>query len=362
MPRLTDEEGMGLALRQAARAHGRTAPNPPVGAVVVRDGVVIGRGATQPPGHSHAEVMALRDCLAGGHDPAGATMYVTLEPCNHHGRTPPCTEAILAAGVARVVVGIVDPTEPMCGRSLAYLESRGVEVALGIRAAEAERSMLGWVRSQREGLPEVTLKTATSMDGCVATSNGESQWITSPEARAAGRALRATHDAILVGIGTVLADDPRLTTRIDGLRDPVPVVLDTHLRLPPGCALDRPETLVFTGKTVPTGSRATVVPCPVADGRLDLERVLRELDRRGLHRVLVEGGPEVVRSLLDGGYVDTVVQFIAGRTIPGGRGWVGGPPLAALADAGRFELQSIERIGPDVQLTWFKEDACSQDS
>ncbi|MCA9568914.1 MAG: bifunctional diaminohydroxyphosphoribosylaminopyrimidine deaminase/5-amino-6-(5-phosphoribosylamino)uracil reductase RibD, partial [Myxococcales bacterium] len=225
---LTDEIGMLLAIQEVAEALGTTAPNPTVGAVVMRDGELLGRGHTQPVGGPHAEVMALRDCRANGHDPAGATVYVTLEPCGHHGRTPPCTDALLEARVKRVVVGVVDPTEPMRGRSLDRLRAEGVDIELGVLSDRCEDTLRGWIRAVSQGLPEVTLKVATSADGAVATATGESQWITGEEARAAGRALRAEHDAILVGIGTVLADDPRLTTRIAGRRDPVPVVLDTR--------------------------------------------------------------------------------------------------------------------------------------
>lgn len=349
----TDEQGMELALAEAGLALGTTAPNPAVGAVLVRGGRVLGRGHTQPVGGPHAEVMALRDACSNGEDPSGATIYVTLEPCNHHGRTPPCTDALLAAGVARVVVGVVDPTEPMCGRSLQRLEGEGLAVELGVLAAACASSLCGWTRSVRHGLPEVTLKIATSADGSVSTHDGESQWITGEEARARGRRLRGEHEAILVGIGTVLADDPRLTTRIEGRPDPVPVVLDTTGRFPAGCALDRPETLVFTRRGARCGAReAQHVEVSAGPGGVDVERVLRELVRRGLQRVLVEGGAQVVRSLLEARLVDTVEHFVSGTLIPGGQGWVGGAPLGSLAEAVSLELVRAMPVGGDLHIRW----------
>jgi diaminohydroxyphosphoribosylaminopyrimidine deaminase/5-amino-6-(5-phosphoribosylamino)uracil reductase len=348
---MNDREAMRIALDAAARAQGTTAPNPTVGAVVLHDGEVLGVGHTQPVGGPHAEVMALTAVRAAGRDPRGATLVVTLEPCCHHGRTPPCVDAILAAGIARVVVGVVDPTEPMRGRSLAKLRAAGVAVSDGVEASACRRSLAGWIRAVTVGLPEVTVKTATSADGAIATRSGESQWITSSEARGAGRLLRATHDAIVVGIGTVLADDPRLTTRIPGATDAVPVVLDTHARFPAGCALDRPETLLYTTEAR-SDLRATVVPIARERGRVAIAAVLRDLVRRGRHRVLVEGGGEVIRSFLDGGHVDTVEQFVAGLVLPGGRPWVAGEPVEGLADQARWTLHDVRRIGPDAHLTW----------
>lgn len=350
---MTLEAAMRLALATADPARGSTSPNPTVGAVILRDGEVIGSGHTQPIGGAHAEVTALADCRQRGHDPRGATMVVTLEPCGHHGRTPPCVDALLDAGIARVVVGQVDPTEPMRGRSLARLREAGVEVVQGVMGDACADHLLGWMRAVSLGLPEVTIKTATSADGAIATATGESQWITGPEARAAGRQFRATHDAILVGIGTVLADDPRLTARIEGALDPVAVVLDSRGRFPVGCALDREGTLVFGGGEPHPDHKATFVRCALgADGRTDVELVLRALVERGLHRVLVEGGGEVVRSLLDARLVDRVEQFQAGVVLPGGRPWVGGPALGTLGGAVRMTLDETSRVGDDAWLRW----------
>lgn len=361
---------MDAALAQAAAVRGTTAPNPAVGAVLVRDGGVIGAGGTQPVGGLHAERVALLDCATRGIDPRGATLYATLEPCCHHGRQPPCTDAVIASGIARVVIGVLDPNPQMRGRSVDLLRAAGIEVEVGVQEDACERSILGFARSITRGLPEVTVKTATSADGCIATASGESQWITGEAARAVGQRLRAEHDGILVGIGTALADDPRLTCRIPGASQPVPIVLDTHLRLRPGSHLDRPETLVFCGPdAVVGGLRVTAVPVPLDGAQVDVGLVMRELAARGLHRILVEGGAMVTRSLLDGGLVDTVEQFIAGRLLPGGRSFVGGPPIQGL-DRYALRLAAHRPVGDDLHLTWvlehtatpdWVEDACSPD-
>lgn len=354
---MSDEAWMDRALELARGALGRTAPNPAVGAVIVRDGACLGEGATQPPGGDHAEIVALRRCREAGHDPRGATLYVTLEPCCHHGRTPPCSDAILAAGITRVVVGSVDPYPAMRGRSLARLREAGVEVRSGVRRDAAERQILGFARSVTSGLPEVTAKAATSADGHIATITGESRWITGEAAREAGHRLRATHDAILVGIGTVLADDPQLTCRLpEGGAHPVPVVLDTRLRTPATARLlagpRRP--ILVCGEDAPERDLpADVVRVPVgADGRVDPEAALARLAARGLHRVLVEGGGIVHRSLLDRGLVDTLHLYVAGLVLPGGRPWVGGPAVDHLVEAVRMQLESTRVLGGDAELVF----------
>lgn len=370
-PSAPDRHWMQRALALADAAVGNTAPNPAVGAVVVRDGQVLGEGWTRPAGSDHAEVVALKDARTHGADPRGATMYVTLEPCCHWGRTPPCTDAILEAGLARVVVGVLDPFPAMRGRSLALLRERGVEVQLGVEAEACARRILGFARAVSAGLPEVTAKAAVSADGRIATAAGESQWISGPQARQDGHRLRARHDAILVGIGTALADDPRLTTRLppgerDGqVRDPVPVVLDSNLRLLETARLLRSSrrAVVICADDAPERSLpADVVRVPRgADGRVDPEAALRALAGRGLHRVLVEGGGLVHRSLLDRGLVDHLVLYVAGLVVPGGRPWVGGPALERLADARRMVLEDLERLGPDARLTWRLEHAIAPD-
>lgn len=363
---MNDADGMAIALDEARKARGLTAPNPPVGAVLVRDGEVLGMGFTQPPGGDHAEIAALKAARAAGHEVTGATMYVTLEPCCHHGRTPPCTDAILEAGVDRVVVGVVDPYPAMQGRSLALLQERGLTVDLGEQAQACRDVMRGFLRVTEGGLPEVSLKAAISLDGHIATAAGESRWITGVAARRHGHALRASHDAILVGSGTALADDPRLTCRIDGGTHPVPVVLDSRLRLPDDARLlhGPRRALVFCREDAPERDLpADVVRLPpAADGRLDVKAVLREVGARGLHRVLVEGGGQVHRSLLDAGLADALYVYVAGVILPGGRPWVAGGALQALEDAPRLGRPEVSTLGDDVLLHYrvaTEEDACS---
>ncbi len=358
MSEALDHRFMGLALDEARAALGRTAPNPSVGAVLVRGDQVLGRGRTQPVGGNHAEVEAVNDAHRAGHDDlTGATLYVTLEPCCHWGRTPPCTDLILREGLARVVVGVVDPYPPMQGKGLARLRGAGVQVELGVRAAECGDVVLGFTRTLTRGLPEVTSKVAMSLDGRIATHRGESRWITGPRSREDGHRLRASHDAILVGIGTVLTDDPRLTCRVDGGKDPVPVVLDSDLRLPLAARLltaGAPPVILCADD-----ASERVLPAEVArvprrpEGGLEPVEALRALADRGLHRVLVEGGGQVHRSLLDARLVDTLHVYLSAVVVPGGVPWIGGPPLDHLGDALRLGAPTqVEPLGDDLRLTW----------
>lgn len=351
---MTDAEAMDQALALAGVAVGRTAPNPPVGAVLVRDGVILGRGYTRPAGGPHAEVEALADAAARGADVRGATMVVTLEPCCHHGRTPPCTDAILAAGIGRVVVGVVDPFPAVRGRGIAQLRAAGVEVEVGVAAARCAAVMRGFLRVTRGGLPEVSLKAAISLDGAIAAADGSARWITGEAARAHGHGLRARHDAILVGRGTVEADDPRLTCRVADGCDPVPVVLWSDGRLPPDARLlygpRRAVIVCGHDAELDRGLPADVVRVGGGPGGLDVRAALRELGARGLHRVLVEGGGAVHRSLLDADVVDAVYLYVAGVLLPGGRPWVGGPAVPRLADARRFGSPEVTALGSDVLL------------
>jgi diaminohydroxyphosphoribosylaminopyrimidine deaminase/5-amino-6-(5-phosphoribosylamino)uracil reductase len=347
---VTDWGFMGVALDVARRAAGRTAPNPMVGAVVVRDGQVIAEGWTQPPGQDHAEPHALGRLTGPA---AGATMYVVLEPCCHWGRTPPCTDAIIRSGIQRVVIGTVDPFPLVSGRGIEALRSAGIDVLVGVREEECRRLNRGFLRAITQGLPEVTLKAAVSLDGRIASEGGESRWITGPAARACGHRLRDTHDAVLVGIGTVLADDPALDTRIPGGRNALPVVLDTALRTPPDAKIltagRRP--LVLCAEDAPDVSLdADVVRLPRGPGGVELGAALRAVVARGHHRVLVEGGGRVHRGLLEGGYVDRIELFVAARLLAGGPGMVAGPGFA-LADAPAFRFTGCEPVGDDLHVT-----------
>lgn len=345
-----DAAFMRRCLELAAQGRGRTAPNPMVGAVVVADGRVISEGWHRSPGLAHAEVDALSHL--GGRAP-GATMYVNLEPCCHHGRTPPCTDAILQSGIRRVVIGMVDPFPRVSGQGISILREAGLDVVLGVEEQACRALNLGFVRAQEQGRPAVVLKAALTLDGRIADAHGKSQWITGHVARAVGHGLRDAADAILVGSGTLRADDPALTTRgITGGRDAVPVVLDSDLR----CPLDarvltagrRP--LFFAAEDAQDRRLpADIVRVPRGREGLDLNAVLGELVSRGLHTLLVEGGGRVHRSFLDHGVVDRLHLFVAPRVLAGGPGWVGGPPYG-LASAPRLRVESAEPVGTDLYL------------
>jgi diaminohydroxyphosphoribosylaminopyrimidine deaminase/5-amino-6-(5-phosphoribosylamino)uracil reductase len=348
---------MQHALRLAARGLGRVAPNPAVGCVIVSaEGNVLGRGTTGEGGRPHAETIALTQA---GPAARGATAYVTLEPCAHHGRTPPCAEALAAAGIARVVAAIEDPDPRVSGRGLGILRAAGVEVSTGLLAAEAARLNAGFLLRIRENRPLVTLKTAASADGRIAAANGESKWITGEEARRFGHLMRAQHDAILVGIGTVLADDPELTCRLLGLesRSPARIVLDSHLRLGEHSRLAQTArdipTLIFTtddgGDVLRALGVEIITVASDAHGRPDLKAVLGQLAQRGITRLLVEGGAGVHAAFLDRGFADRLEMF---RT-PFVLGGAAHPAIAALsapdlAEAPRFVSTGRLKLGADL--------------
>lgn len=352
---------MRRALRLAAR--GRTSPNPQVGAIVARrDGTVLGEGFHARCGEAHAEPVAL---AAAGRRARRADLYVTLEPCNHHGRTPPCTEAILAAGVSRVFVGSLDPDPRVSGAGAARLRAAGVEVVVGL---EAERCALHYeaYRVHRTlGRPHVTMKAGMTLDGRLATRTGHSRWVTGEASRAASHRLRDRLDAILVGVGTVVADDPELTTRLPGRRghDPIRVVVDSRLRTPEAARVVRhasssPTILAFAGPE-PASAGALERPgvellrCRSRGGRVDLSDLLRRLAARGIVTLLAEGGGAIHGSLLEGGLVDRVMLFMA-PVIVGGTGSVpvvGGRGVARMPDAFRVEGLQVRRLGGDLLLT-----------
>jgi diaminohydroxyphosphoribosylaminopyrimidine deaminase / 5-amino-6-(5-phosphoribosylamino)uracil reductase len=358
-----DTQFMALALRLAARGLGRTWPNPAVGCVVVRDGRVVGRGWTQPGGRPHAETEALR---RAGAQALGATAYVTLEPCAHYGQTPPCTMALIHAGVRRVVVATQCPDRRVDGRGIAQLRQAGVEVELGLMRFQAEALNAGFLLKERSRRPLVTLKLASSLDGRIATRTGESQWVTGEQARARGHWLRATHDAIMVGSGTALTDDPDLTCRLPGLagRSPVRVVLDGRLRLP------AQSRLVATAGEVPVwlftrkgaGERAAALGVEVVEvaaapgGGLVLAEVLAALAARGITRLLVEGGAGLAAALLKARLVDRLAWFQAPLLI-GGDGQAAVAPLgvAALAAAARLVRQGGETLAQDTLQSYILE-------
>lgn len=351
---------MRAALALARRGLGNAWPNPAVGCVLVKDGRVIGRGWTQPGGRPHAETEALR---RAGEAARGATAYVTLEPCSHHGRTPPCCEALAGTGIARVVMAMRDPDPRVNGRGLAMLRGAGIVVEEGLLEAEARALNAGFFRRIQAGMPVVTLKLASTLDGRIATASGESRWITGEAARREVHALRARHDAILVGSGTVLADDPDLTCRIPGM-ERVPmlrVVADARLRTPPAARLVQgaqpAPALIITAPGHPPAAQAPfiaagadIVTVPAhAAGGLDLPSLLRALGRRGVTRVLAEGGAGLAAALLRQGLVDRLIWFHAPAVMGGdGHPALEGLRLAALSAMPRFRRTAQRALGDDM--------------
>ncbi len=345
---------MRLALREAAKGLGRTSPNPAVGAVLVKGGRVIARGHHARAGGPHAEVVALR---AAGARARGADLYTTLEPCDHFGKTPPCSVAILEAGVRRVLVGSRDPNPLVNGRGVARLARAGVEVAQDVLGPECDRLNAHWFTYITERRPYVTLKAAVTLDGRIATRTGDARWVTGDAARAWVHRLRDRVDAVLVGAGTARADDPELTTRLPRGRghDPLRVVLDTDLSLPARLRLFHPRpgapTLVAhaSARARRFGPGVEAVRCRRGKGGIDLRDLLRKLAARGVTHLLVEGGAEVHARFLEAGLVDRVAVLVApklagadGRPLFAGRG------PAKMKDALRLDEVQVERLGDDV--------------
>jgi len=355
---MTDADFMRSALSLARRGLGETAPNPSVGCVVVRQGRVVGRGRTGPGGRPHAETEAL---AMAGDRARGATAYVSLEPCAHQGRTPPCADALVAAGIARVVIACRDPDPRVDGAGIARLRAAGVEVVEGVGGAEASAFNAGFFARIGQGRPVVTLKLATSMDGRIATKGGDSQWITGEASRRAAHALRGAHDAVMIGVGTALADDPELTCRIDGFRDApmIRVVVDSHLRLPLGGRLARgaaEHPLWILHRSGADSARieafgtigARLIEVPAAEIGVEPAAALLALGEAGLTRVLVEGGGTLAASLLRAGLVDEIAWFTAPLVIGGdGVAAVSGFGVSALVEVRRFAHQASRASGSD---------------
>ena len=360
---------MAAALGLARRALGRAWPNPAVGCVVLdSEGRVAGRGHTGQGGRPHAETQALAQA---GAQAKGGSAYVTLEPCAHHGQTPPCAEALVAAGIARAVIALEDPDPRVSGKGIDLLRQAGIAVALGSCRAEAAEINAGFFTRIREGRPLVTLKLATSLDGRIALASGESKWITGEAARRDGHRLRAIHDAILVGAATAAADDPELTCRLPGLaaRSPVRIVLDSQARLSPQSKLATsarmtPVWLVCT-RSAPADRRDVLGKLGVEivevesdnDGRIDVSAAAQALGARGLTRVLVEGGGQVAASFFKAGLVDGISSYRAGLILGAdGRSAVGGLEFARLGSAPRFRMVSVRQLQGDTLETWRRED------
>ncbi|WP_172253197.1 bifunctional diaminohydroxyphosphoribosylaminopyrimidine deaminase/5-amino-6-(5-phosphoribosylamino)uracil reductase RibD [Saccharibacillus deserti] len=355
------EKYMRLALENARAAQGQTAPNPLVGSVIVNDGRLVGIGAHLKPGEPHAEIHALR--MAGDHA-KGATIYVTLEPCSHHGRTGPCAEAIVQAGLARVVVAAPDPNPLVAGRGIRILRDAGIEVIEGVLREESERLNEVFNRYIVDKRPFVTVKSAVTMDGKIATRTGSSRWITSAEAREDVHRLRHESGAILVGVQTILHDDSQLNTRLPGGRNPLRVVLDSTLRIPENARVvtdGEAPTWIFTGSNADPAKRERLEAAGVrvfetagaADsGRVNLEEVLDVLGSSEISSLLVEGGGQVIASFVEQGLADKLVLYMAPKLV-GGQGaptFIEGLGIAEMGDAVQLTGLRAEQLGPDLKF------------
>jgi diaminohydroxyphosphoribosylaminopyrimidine deaminase/5-amino-6-(5-phosphoribosylamino)uracil reductase len=361
---------MRAALALARRGLGTTWPNPSVGCIIVNNNRVVGRGTTQPGGRPHAEPIALT--MAGEHA-KGATAYVTLEPCCHHGRSPPCTDALIAAGIARVVIAASDPDKRVNGQGIQQLRNAGLKVETGLLESEALETLIGFNHRVTLGRPMVTLKLASTLDGRIATHGGESQWITDTPARRLAHAMRGRHDAVMVGVGTILADNPDLTCRIPGFRSTpnVRVIADSHLRT------SLTSRLLTTSKDVPTwfllreGTNlaredafadlgAKLIKIPGSPAGVDLKAAMTALGSAGLTRILVEGGGQLAAALLRADLVDRIAWFHA-PGVMGGDGW---PAVQAfgveiLSQMPRFRRDCVNVIGDDMVSEYTRQRPCS---
>jgi diaminohydroxyphosphoribosylaminopyrimidine deaminase / 5-amino-6-(5-phosphoribosylamino)uracil reductase len=354
-----DVSYMRRAIRLAERGRGLASPNPPVGALIVRDGAIVGQGFHRGPGTAHAEIEAIE---AAGEVARGATLYLTLEPCTHQGRTPPCAPRVIEAGFSRVVVGTTDPNPLVDGRGVEALRQAGIEVETGVQQADADRLIQSFSKFIRTARPFVTAKLAISMDGRAAAADGSSQWITGPTARRDSHRMRAEADAVLVGVGTVLHDDPQLTVRLRGYRgrQPLRVVLDSSCRTPLEAALlsgEAPTLIVTTDKATQEAADALrargaeVVHVPARDGRVDLAAVLEVLGRRSVTNLMIEGGPTVLGDTVERGLADRYVFYVAPKLLgSGGPGAVSALVAPTISDARELRVESVRHIGADLRI------------
>jgi diaminohydroxyphosphoribosylaminopyrimidine deaminase/5-amino-6-(5-phosphoribosylamino)uracil reductase len=349
---------MGRALELAERGLLTTTPNPRVGCVVVKDGKIIGEGHTQPAGQAHAEVQAIRQARESGHDVRGATAYITLEPCSHHGRTPPCTDLLLTSGIARVVAASEDPNPLVSGKGFSILRSAGVEVVSGVCSEQARELNIGFFSRMERGRPWVRMKVAASLDGTTALHNGRSQWITGQQARDDGHYWRARACAVLTGIGTVKADDPMLNVRaIDTPRQPWRTVIDSRLEIDPQARiLSGGGALVFAAQTVPEKETllrkegTEVLVLPGQGGKVDLRQVMTELGNRGVNELHVEAGTKLNGSLVRSGCVDELLIYLAPAILGSGCGMFNLPMLEDLNRRYRLKFKDVQQMGEDLRI------------
>lgn len=355
-----DSDAMRDALALAQSSVGLSDPNPRVGCVIAAaDGRILGRGYTQAAGAAHAEAMALADAAAQGADVRGATVYVSLEPCSHHGRTPPCCDALIAAGVGRVVVAVQDPNPLVAGRGIAKLRAAGIEVAVGLQGDEARELNIGFFARMTRARPWVRMKVAISLDGRTALADGQSQWITGAAARADGHAWRKRAGAVLTGVGTVRDDNPRLDVRLaPTARQPLRVIVDSKLGTPAAARiLDAPGSVLIYAAT-PSAERsaalrargAEVIAMPDSNAKVDLRAVLADLAARGINELHIEAGSKLNGAFVREGLVDEWLVYVAPRLLGAGRDLASFGPLASLADAVALRYCSVDRIGDDLRL------------
>jgi diaminohydroxyphosphoribosylaminopyrimidine deaminase/5-amino-6-(5-phosphoribosylamino)uracil reductase len=359
-PTRSDDHFMREALALASQSIGLSEPNPRVGCVITSaEGRVLGRGFTQEAGGPHAEVMALRDAAAQGHELKGATAYVTLEPCSHHGRTPPCCDALIAAGLGRVVAASQDPNPLVAGNGSARLRAAGIAVTTGLLAGEARELNIGFFSRMLRKRPWVRLKTAVSLDGRTALDNGKSQWITGEAARIDGHAFRKRAGAILTGVGTVLEDDPRLDVRlVDTPKQPLRVIVDSRLETPPSARMLLPpgQVLLYAaGHDRPREDAlkargAEIAFAPGPSGKVDLPSMLTDLAQRGVNELHVEAGHKLSGSFVREGLVDELLVYQAPKLLGLGAGLASFGPLEDLADALALRFVAVERLGDDLRL------------
>ena len=365
---VSPEKMMRRALLLARRGVGRTAPNPAVGCVVVRDGRIVGEGWHKKAGTPHAEVHALNQA---GPLARGADLYVTLEPCSHFGKTPPCADAVIAAGIARVFIGMIDPNPKVSGSGVSRLQAAGIQVQTGILAAECRCINLPFVKQITSGLPHVTMKSAMTLDGCTATLGGDSKWISSEASRRYVHRLRSRMDAVMTGSGTLLADDPQLTVRMAKGKSPLRIVIDSGLQTPVDSALmaEAARVPVLIATSCADGSKAEaltaagaeIICCPGADGKVDLAELLKILGRRGIQSILLEAGERLCGEMQRQGLIDSYLVFIAPKLLGGiGKGLFAGAGTAVMQAAARLEIQRVARIGGDILVEAVPEGKCSQ--
>lgn len=356
---ITDDlQGIRHALNWAEKGLFTTTPNPRVGCVIVKDRNIVGEGHTQPAGQAHAEVQALNDAQARGFDVRGATAYVTLEPCSHHGRTPPCADALIRAGVARVVSAIADPNPLVAGEGLARLQAAGIEVACGVLEDEAREMNIGFFSRMQRGKPWVRMKAAASLDGKTALHNGRSQWITGQAARDDGHWWRARACAILTGIGTVKADDPQLNVRaVDTPRQPRRIVVDSRLEISPDArVLQGGGTWIVTAQSNPEkeallrGLGAEIITLPNAQGKVDLPALMLELGRRQINEVHVEAGVKLNGSLIRENCVDELLLYLAPSLLGDAQGMFDLPALDTLDGKRILSFHEVKQIGADLRI------------